>query len=65
MTNIRLTDKLAKPLRDRPMPGEESAPYITATWEFPPCLRCGGECIFDDGICQLCWLAYQEKQAVA
>ena len=42
---------------------ETVAPYTTATWEFPPCLRCGGECIFTDGICAPCWRVYQEEIA--
>lgn len=51
-----------KPARDKPM-DETSAPYTMATWEYPPCLRCGGECIFTDGICAACWRVYQEEIA--
>ena len=52
--------KPVEPLKDRPM-DETAAPYTTATWELPPCIACGGECIFTDGLCQPCWVAYTER----
>lgn len=34
-------------------------PVGLATWDLPTCLRCGGECVFYDGVCAPCWQVYQ------
>lgn len=31
---------------------------LTATWELPPCMLCGNECVFTDGVCAPCWARY-------
>lgn len=38
-------------------------PNAPATWELPPCMGCGGECVFSDGLCAVCWRAYTESVA--
>lgn len=62
MKSPKLFENKTPAIRDRPMPGEQSAPYTSATWELPPCIGCGAECIFTDGFCQQCWIAYSECQ---
>lgn len=31
-----------------------------ATWEYPNCSVCAKECVFTDGLCMPCWIAYSE-----
>lgn len=38
-------------------------PLDAGSWRLPPCLRCGSECAFSDGICAPCWRVYQEEIA--
>lgn len=59
---MNASERWLKPTRDKPM-DETAAPYTMATWEYPRCLRCDGECIFSDCICAQCWRVFTEETA--
>ena len=54
-------EQWVQPVKDRPMEAI-AAPYLTATWELPPCIGCGGTCVFDDGLCPSCFIKYTAKE---